>query len=95
MFYSLTLPPSPLTKRKVYEGHFFFADCGRYEVSERASNKSWINLIRDPVDQFVSHFHYLRSRKRFEKTKPPPEVRILKENQINCHCHIWTQGSGC
>ena len=54
--------------------HVYFVDAASYGVPE-AVLPNWINVVRDPIERFVSSFHYLRQTKRWKNKPKPPEVR--------------------
>ena len=67
-------------KKAGYEGHFYFVDCPRLNNL----TLDWMNLMRDPVDRFVSGFFYLRLNSRWKKrpTKPPEVSQYIELNFI-------------
>jgi len=52
----------------VFDRHMFYVDWEKYGL-----NANYINVVREPIKRFVSHFYYLRSlgRWRDRKEKPP------------------------
>ncbi|KAK7068844.1 hypothetical protein SK128_003061 [Halocaridina rubra] len=44
------------TRHLSYDKHFYFFDLKRFPENEVA----WINMVRDPIDRFISYFYYKR-----------------------------------
>ena len=58
----------------LYDKHFYFVDVAKYQ--DRAPN--WFNFVRNPVERFVSDFHYNRNVKRWTRSpEVPPEVKYI------------------
>ena len=45
---------------------------------------SWINIVRDPVDRFVSLFHYLRAEHRWTHSLQRPPKEWFEKDINNC-----------
>merc|ERR1719354_337699 len=46
--------------RLVYDRHMYYLDWKKFVF-----NPSLINIVRDPVQRFISKYYYMRSRKRW------------------------------
>lgn len=64
----------------LYNRHFYFANFETLSGCEMMPKMNWINMIRDPIDRFVSRFHYVRSLKRWGNVQPRPSV--VKRNHL-------------
>lgn len=61
--------------KTLLDGHFYFVNCQHYLQDARWV---WFNMVRHPVDRFISDFYYLRSYERWKdiKEKPPKVSKI-------------------
>ena len=58
----------------VYDRHFYHVDFALYGVRPQDA-PAYVNLVRDPIERFVSYFHYMRRENRWEgKLDKPPQV---------------------
>jgi len=58
--------------------HVYFVQTEDYR--QTPVDPVWINMVRDPVDRFVSLFYFLRSKKRWQdKEEVPPEEWFSKD----------------
>ena len=73
----------------VYDRHFYFVDFTSYGFS-REEAPVYFNLVRDPIERFVSAFHYRRSPKRWkDKQDTPPQVNEVIAFKHPCHLWLW------
>jgi hypothetical protein len=61
-----------------YDQHVYFVDGERRGVHSQ-DLPTWINVVRNPVERFVSQFHYLRQPKRWEDAREKPS-QVLKNS---------------
>ena len=45
---------------------------------------SWVNIVRDPIERFVSHFNFLRAEKRWKNQLQRPPKEWFKKDINNC-----------
>ena len=45
---------------------------------------SWVNVVRDPIDRFVSRFNYLRTEKRWTDRLQRPPKEWFEKDINNC-----------
>ncbi|XP_043193670.1 heparan sulfate 2-O-sulfotransferase pipe-like [Amphibalanus amphitrite] len=67
-------------KPVVFDRHVYYVDFTEFNQSEPI----YINLIRDPVQRFISFFHYLRLEKRYRKATQRPKRQWFNKNLNEC-----------
>ena len=73
------LSPTKQGHSSMVQGHFYYINFERYTSNTPVI---WFNLVRDPVDQFISQFYYLRTQRRWKLLKArPPQVRHFKKEE--------------
>ena len=59
----------------VYDRHFYYVDFS----SHGQDSPTYFNVVRDPIERFVSAFNYARREKRWAgKPERPPQASILR-----------------
>ena len=77
----------------VWEKHLYFIDTSRYDLEFKAN---WINIVRDPIDRYISEFYFLRraSRWAYQADRPPQDWfdldlnECLETNDPNCDLNV-------
>ena len=63
--------------------HVYFVDTGAYDIDPKA-RPLWVNMVRDPVDRFVSLFYFLRSKKRWQDREEKPPDEWFQKDMSDC-----------
>ena len=71
--------------RWMYDRHLYFIDFSQFGFP----NPTYINVVRDPVDRFVSGFYYLWSPTRKHKIHWHPEIQNLV-SVFEMHAYMYT-----
>ena len=53
--------------------YFNFVDIGAYGLTRQMSRPNWINVVREPISRFVSHFYYMSRDWRMQNKVLQPE----------------------
>ena len=63
----------------IHDGHYYYVPFEKYANDFQLSqvNLLWFNIVRNPVNRFISEFYYERRNSRWSKKKQPPKVRSL------------------
>ena len=77
----------------IWEKHLYFIDTSRYDLEFKAN---WINIVRDPIDRYISEFYFLRraSRWAYQADRPPQDWFDLDLNECletidpNCDLNV-------
>ena len=60
-----------VNKQYVHEGHLYFINCPNQEPDHKIS---WINVVREPIERFISMYNYIRRSTRFKGQHIPEKV---------------------
>ena len=77
--------------------YFNFVDIGAYGLTRQMSRPNWINVVREPVSRFVSHFYYMSRDWRMQNKVLQPEdakVRTIFPFLAHCTMNIFGSKSG-
>ncbi|XP_043219557.1 heparan sulfate 2-O-sulfotransferase pipe-like isoform X2 [Amphibalanus amphitrite] len=67
-------------KPLIFDRHVYYIDFAEFNRSEPI----YINLIRHPVQRFISFFHYLRLDKRYKKATQRPKRQWFNKSLNEC-----------
>ena len=57
--------------------YFNYVDVGAYGLPRQMSRPNWINVVREPISRFISHFYYMSRDWRMQnKVLPPEEAKV-------------------
>ena len=77
----------------VWNKHMYFIDTSRYDLEFKAN---WINMVRNPIDRYISEFYFLRKPSRWAKLADRPSQdwfdldlnECLETNDPNCDLNV-------
>ena len=69
----------PLTT--VFDKHMYFCDLSRYDSQIQVN---WINIVRDPIERYISNFYYNRMPKRWNHTQSSPDQDWFDKDLSEC-----------
>ena len=78
-----------ISNATVWDKHLYFIDTSLYDLKFKAN---WINIVRDPIERYISEFYFLRepSRWEYQDEKPPQSWfdldlnECIQSNNPNC-----------
>ena len=86
------------TEGYVAECYFNFVDVGVYNISRRVARPNWINVIREPISRYVSHFYYMARDWRMQNKVLSPEDAKVNHGLLKKHVPLldlhWPCHSG-
>ena len=53
--------------------YFNFVDVGAYGLPRQMARPNWINVVREPISRYISHFYYMARDWRMQNKVLDPE----------------------
>ncbi len=57
----------------IAECYFNYVDVGAYNLPRASARPNWINVVREPISRYVSHFYYMSRDWRMQNQVLSPE----------------------
>ena len=58
--------------------YFNFVDVGAYGLPRQMARPNWINVVREPISRYISHFYYMARDWRMQNKVLDPEDAKVK-----------------
>ena len=63
----------------VADCYFNFVDVGVYNLPRDKARPNWINVVREPIERYVSHFYYMSRDWRMQnKVLSPEDAKVIQ-----------------
>ena len=72
--------------------YFNFVDVGAYGLPRQMARPNWINVVREPISRYVSHFYYMARDWRMQnKVLDPEDAKVGRFKMID-HVTFYLEG---